>query len=156
MSKKGMKKWVQWVVDATGINNLMISLGAPGRNIRNSIGELRPTGSGWEPEPRTWSMVLDGLANHDGIGREVGTSGDLLDTDRRIELTAPDVVIKLPDPGPDYIGTYCVKSRGVAGGGVHGTIDGALQTIPIYNWGALRFYCNGVSWFTEMYIGPPS
>jgi hypothetical protein len=54
---------IQAVADASGDNNLRISLGAPGNNVKDTIGKTKPTGQAWEPEPKTWPVVAEGLAN---------------------------------------------------------------------------------------------
>ena len=54
---------IQAAVDGTGNNNLKISLGAPGDHVKNSIGETKPTGAAWQPEPKTWPAIVEGLAD---------------------------------------------------------------------------------------------
>lgn len=54
---------IQTAADATGNGNLRISLGATGNHVENSIGETRPTGQAWEPEPKTWPVIAQGLAD---------------------------------------------------------------------------------------------
>jgi len=151
MTKKGVMKEVQALADATGNNDLAIALGAPGRHLKNAIGELRPTGLAWEPEPKTWSMVVEGMARHDGVGREAATTCSILPTDRRIELSEPGVVINLPVAAPDYIGSYVIKAKGVVGGEVRGTVDGFVAVIPLENWDTIGLYCNGVEWLIDWY-----
>lgn len=53
---------IQAVADATGDSNLRISLGVPGCHVQNIIGETHPTGKAWVPEPKVWSVVIEGLA----------------------------------------------------------------------------------------------
>lgn len=62
-TKDEIKAAIQAAADATGDGNLRISLGAPGSHVENSIGEMQPTGGAWVPEPKTWPVVIEGLAN---------------------------------------------------------------------------------------------
>lgn len=54
---------IQAAADGTGNSNLQISLGSTGDHVKNIIGETKPTGQAWEPEPKTWSVVAEGLAD---------------------------------------------------------------------------------------------
>ncbi len=99
---------IQAVADASGSNNIVISLGAPGAHVKNSIGQSKPTGAAWEPEPKTWPVIAEGLANWaDGLG--IAEIGDIkakvneivggymqLKTDYdngTVPTTAPDIVV---------------------------------------------------------------
>jgi len=54
---------IKAAADATGDNNIRISLGATGNHLKNTIGETKPTGAAWNPEPKTWPVICEGLAN---------------------------------------------------------------------------------------------
>lgn len=54
---------IQAAADGSGSGNIRISLGAPGNHVKNSIGETKETAQAWEPEPKTWSVVAEGLAD---------------------------------------------------------------------------------------------
>lgn len=152
MTKAGIQKNVQGLADATGNNDLSIALGAPGRHLPNAIGEIRPTGQAWLPEPKTWSLVVEGLARHDGLGREAAAVTDVvLSTDRRIELSVPNTVVTLPAAAPEFIGSYAIKSKGVAGGEIRGTVDGSVAAIPLENWDSIGLYCNGTEWLIDWF-----
>jgi len=60
---------IQSVADASGSGNIRISLGAPGSHVADSAGKSKPTGAAWVPEPKTWPVVVEGLADWlDGQG----------------------------------------------------------------------------------------
>lgn len=52
---------IQAAADATGVNTIRLGLGAPGDHVKDPTGETRPTGGAWEPEPKTWPVVVDGF-----------------------------------------------------------------------------------------------
>lgn len=148
MTKTGRISAIQAVADATGDNNWRISLGEPGSHLENTVGEKKPTGAAWEPEPKSFPIIMEGLAAFEGAARQMTASGPLLETDRRIELGSNNVVVSLPSAESKYTGSYVIKSLGTTGGGVSGTIDGASVTIPIIDWDFLTIYCNGSAWLT--------
>jgi len=53
---------IQAVADASGADAIRSSLGTPGSYVEIA-GSERKTGAGWEPEPKVWSVVVEGLAN---------------------------------------------------------------------------------------------
>ena len=50
-------------MDGAGVDQLRISLGTPGDHVRDVTGEPQPTGGAWEPEPKTWPLVVEGIAD---------------------------------------------------------------------------------------------
>ena len=147
-SKAAIIRAIQEVADAVGNNNYQISLGTPGTSIENSIGEMTPTGAAWKPEPKSFPIVMGGIARCSGVARQMSSSGDLSETDHRIELSSNNVTVALPPAEEKFIGSYLVKALGTTGGGVSGDIDGATQTIPVVNWDFFMVYCNGSAWLT--------
>ena len=74
-TKNDMITAIQASADASGDNNIRISMGAPGNHLKNTIGETEPTAQAWQPEPKTWPVVIEGLAlwaDTQGVG-QVGT-----------------------------------------------------------------------------------
>lgn len=67
---------IQAAADACGNAQMRIGLGAPGAVVKNAIGELKNTGSAWEPEPKSQALIIEGIAAWlDGAG--VGDVGAL-------------------------------------------------------------------------------
>jgi len=151
---------IQAVADASGSGNIRIALGAPGAHVENSIGESQPTGAAWIPEPKTWPVIVGGLAGWldlKGVGGAPGfkniatlaTSGSIPPTADLAELTAAGVVATLPPAAVKPRGTQLVvKDHGFVGNTVApagtDTIDGAAAPVVIGLFGALRFYSDGV------------
>lgn len=148
MTKKSTIAAIQSVADATGVNNFIIALGSPGANLINSIGEKQSTARAWVPEPRSFPILIEGMVRGGAIARAMTSSGNLVQTDRRVELAGNNVVVTLPTPMVDFIGEYIFKATGTTGGSVVGTIDGAPVAIPLINWQYLRIYCDGARWLT--------
>ena len=148
MSKAAMIRAIQQVADALDSNNYRITFGEPGNHLEDIIGQTQPTGKAWLPEPKSWPLVVEGLARYEAVAREMASTGPLEATDRRVELTAPGVAVMLPPAGPSMIGEYTIKAKGVTGGSVQGTIDGAPASLPVVNWDFIRIYCNGTNWLT--------
>jgi hypothetical protein len=53
---------IQTAFDASGKDQLRIGMGAPGAHVLNVNGESEETGQAWEPEPKTWPLIIAGLA----------------------------------------------------------------------------------------------
>jgi len=78
---------IQFIADATGNNNLRIALGAPGSHLRDSSGQMQPTGKAWIPTPRMWDTVAGGLAKwFDESGASVAVDNITIDKNLSGEL----------------------------------------------------------------------
>jgi len=149
VTKKGIIRAIQQIGDSAGDPNYQIAFGSPGSHIANSVGEKKPTGAAWEPEPTAFSIIVEGLAKFLGSAREVNSNDSLQDTDHRIELTSNGVILTIPAASESFIGEYVVKAKGVTGCFVSGTIDGAPVSLPLATpWEFLTLYCNGSEWLT--------
>jgi hypothetical protein len=157
MSKGSRIKAIQAEADATDNNDFRIAFGEPGNNLENRIGEVRPTGRAWEPALRAFDIIMQGLARHAAVAREMGASGSLTEYDRRIELTENGVTVTVPAAEAKFIGEYIIKTKGVTGGEVEGIIDGEPMLFELTGWEYLRLYCNGVEWLRDGGVegGPP-
>jgi len=155
---------IQAVADASGSGNIRISLGAPGDHVENSIGETQPTGAAWLPEPKTWPVIIEGIAEWltaQNVGgppkfmtvQQRSTSGNVNSGVDLVELTAAGITVSLPDPTsiPPYT-KVVAKSKGHAGNFVNVQGGANIDAGPIMGFGApydaLRFYSDGTQWWT--------
>lgn len=146
---------IQAVADATGNANLRISLGAPGDHVENVIGETQPTGAAWSPEPRTWPVIIEGLAGWLGEPRfsvrQLLVSGPITADDDVVEFAAPALDAVLPAANSVPQGRRVVLKE-VVGDPVSAvstagadTIDGAVGAVALGARGVLRLYSDGAS-----------
>ena len=156
---------IQGVADATGDGNLRIAIGAPGDHVENSIGETQPTGDAWEPEPKTWPVVVEGIAawlDSKNVGgsaqfntiQPMTVSGNIVGGAELVVFANPGITGTLPLSTSIPIGRKIVvknvaaapSSIATSGGE---TIDGAAGPLTVAPMGAVRLVGNGVDgWWT--------
>ena len=156
---------IQAVADASGSENIRIALGAPGNHVENSIGESQPTGAAWIPEPKTWPVVVEGIAawlDSKGVGGAPGfkniatltSSGPVPPTADLVEFGATGVIATLPAANSKVRGTQlAVKDLGFGVNAVapsgSDTIDGAVAPLAFLPLDAVRLYTDGATgWWT--------
>ena len=153
---------IQAVADATGVDAMRVSLGAPGNHVEIG-GSSRETGAGWSPEPKPFPIVIEGLAQFldgQGVGaarfnhiEHLSASGNIAANTDLAELTAAAIVASLPDPGTVADGTkIVVKNIGVAGNSLNVAGGANIDGAPIYLlpgvYDAVRVYKSGGQWWT--------
>ena len=155
---------VQAVADGTGVVNLRLSMGTPGDYLDDAAGEARPTGASWAPEPKVWSVFVEGLANwldSGGIGgpprfmvpQSLGASANINNGTDLALLTAGGITASLPDPTtvPPFM-QVVVKNTGLGGnflnvqGGANIDAGPVLGVPGIFD--AVRVFTDGAQWWT--------
>lgn len=62
-TKADMIAAIQAVADGSGSDTIRMALGEPGSYVKDPTGATRETGAAWAPEPKTWPVVIEGLAD---------------------------------------------------------------------------------------------
>ena len=136
---------VKAVADATGVDAMRVSLGTEGSHV-NLGGQLRETGAAWVPEPKPFSILVEGLADwldSHGVGgppaflsiQVLPIAGAILPTTDLAEITAV-VAGTLPPASAAGAGQQLVvKAVNAAGASVApnggDTIDGVAAPLVL-------------------------
>lgn len=156
---------VKAVADATGVDAMKVSLGTEGNHVELG-GQSRETGAAWVPEPKPFSIVIEGLAawfDAHGVGGKSGfrsiqvlpVSGPIIPTADLVELTTAAIGAQLPPAAMMSAGDQLVvKNVNAAGSSLipagADTIDGVGAPLVMPgSWDVLRLYVGGAtSWRT--------
>ena len=153
---------IQAVADATGVDAMRVSLGAPGNHVEIG-GSSRETGAGWSPEPKPFPIVIEGLAQFldgQGVGsarfnhiQQLSSSGVIAASTDLAELTAAGITASLPATGAVANGTQIVvKNQGFGGNFLNVDGGGNIDAGPVLGvpgiFDAVRVYKSGGQWWT--------
>ncbi len=136
---------IKGVADATGVDAMKVSLGSEGSVVLLG-GLMRATGMAWVPEPKSFPIVIEGIAawlDSHGVGGAPGfqniqlipVAGTILSSSDLVEITSP-VLATLPLAATVGAGQQIVVKAVSAAGASVGpsggdTIDGAAVALTL-------------------------
>lgn len=151
---------IKGVADATEAPAILMALGTEGDYVE-IVEQERPTGAAWVPEPKTWPVVIEGIAawlDSKGVGgapgfkaiQDLAVSGPVNAATDLAQLTAVGVTGTLPAASAVAAGTQVVIKDVNAGGTFVApagadTIDGAGVPLSLGLNAATRLYSDGAS-----------
>lgn len=154
---------VQAAADATESPFMRVSLGAPGDEVEIYEGQLKGTGSGWEPKPKPFDLLVEGFAEvlfASGVGvsgfhdiQQFSSSDTIPAGCDLAETTAGGITLSLPEPGSVPDGTQVVvKNTGLGNNFVNvdggGNIDAGPFVAISGPYAAMRCYKTSGQWWT--------
>jgi len=154
---------VQAAADATDNPFMRVSLGAPGDEVEIYEGQLKGTGSGWEPTPKPFDLLVEGIAEvlfSSGVGvsgfhniQQFPSSDTIPAGCDLAETTAGGITLSLPAPASVPDGAQVVvKNTGLGSNFVNVNGGGNIDAGPVMAisgiYEALRFYKASGQWWT--------